>query len=221
MKRLVYCIFRQDGASYAPEPGTCHVAAANGLAAVVSQTEPAPPDIWSLLGFERVVEAMHAEQDVIPLRYGCVIESDAAVVRLLEDHRQEYKRLLERLFGMTEMGIRLLCPARPETPLRSPLSPGAQHLAALRDRHHLRSVPVTEETELADRVAGLLAGCYAEQRRESTNAAGGGRLLSLYFLTPRRDVKLFRERARLITLAGIGILRSGPWPPWNFAMPEA
>ena len=49
-------------------------------------------------------------QAVIPLRYGCVMESESAVIRLLEDHRQEYEALLARLTGMTEMGIRVLRP---------------------------------------------------------------------------------------------------------------
>ena len=58
-----------------------------------------PPSVSSLLAYERVVEAIHARQAVIPLRYGCVMESESAVIRLLEDHRQEYEALLARLLG--------------------------------------------------------------------------------------------------------------------------
>ena len=71
---------------------------------------PAFPQCWLL---RRVVEAIHARQSVIPLRYGCLMESESAIVRLLEDHRQEYEAILGRLRGMTEMGIRVLCPSAP------------------------------------------------------------------------------------------------------------
>src|SRR2546425_4228199 len=37
-------------------------------------------------------------------RYGCVMESESAVIRLLEEHHKEYEALLNRLPGMTEMG---------------------------------------------------------------------------------------------------------------------
>jgi hypothetical protein len=52
--------------------------------------------------------------------------------------------------------------------------------------------PAPEETELANQIAGLLSGCYAEQRRE-ISAIGQGRLVSLYFLTPKTDVEPFWE----------------------------
>ena len=115
MKHLLYCIVQQDPDEPPPEPGMC-VVAAHGLAAVVSRVEEtsSAPSVSSVLAFEKVVEAMHARQAVIPLRYGCLMESEAAIIRLLEDHRQEYEALLGRLRGMTEMGIRVLCPARPE-----------------------------------------------------------------------------------------------------------
>ena len=57
------------------------------------------PAFPRLLAYERVVEAIHAKQAVIPLRYGCVMESESAVIRYLEDHRQEYEALLTGYSG--------------------------------------------------------------------------------------------------------------------------
>ena len=56
------------------------VVAAHGLAAVVSRVEEtsSAPSVASLLAYERVVEAIHARQAVIPLRYGCLMESESA-----------------------------------------------------------------------------------------------------------------------------------------------
>ena len=216
MRYLLYGIVREDSAGC--PPGT-HLLTAHGLAAAVSAVEEmsAPPSVSSLLAYEKVVEAIHAGQAVIPLRYGCVMESESAVVRLLEDHHQEYGALLARLRGMTEMGIRVLWPASAEVLPDVPPSPGARYLASLRNRYHSAGVLDAEETQLADRIAGLLAGCSTEQRTE-VSSSSQRRLLSLYFLTSRTGVERFRNQARQICPpSGAKILLSGPWPPYNFA----
>ena len=137
MKYLLYCIVQRDLDGPPPASGLCLVAA-QGLAAVVSQVPEtvAAPGVPTLLAFAGVVKAIHAAQAVIPLRYGCVLESEAAIIRLLEAQREEYEALFERLRGMTEMGIRVLCQARPVVLPRPVLSPGAAHLASLRKRYH-------------------------------------------------------------------------------------
>ena len=218
MMHLLHCIVQPDGDGPPPEPGL-YLVAAHGLAAVVSRVEEtsAAPGVSSVLVFERAVEAIHARQAVIPLRYGCLIESEAAIVRHLENHCQEYEALLGRLRGMTEMGIRVLCPARPEFVSGCALSPGALYLASLRNRYGAGNSLDPEEARLADQIAGWLSGCYVEQRRESSQA-GHGRMLSLYFLTPKTGVDHFRNTARQICLPdGARLLLSGPWPPYNFA----
>jgi hypothetical protein len=216
MRYLLYGIVREDSAGC--PPGT-HLLTAHGLAAAVSAVEEmgASPSVASLLAYERVVEAIHARQAVIPLRYGCVMEDESAVVRLLEDHRQEYGAQLARLLGMTEMGIRVLWPARAGVPPAVPPSPGAAYLASLRDRYPTASALDREEGQLADRIAGLLSGCSTEQRRE-VSWSSQRRLLSLYFLTSKDGVARFRSEARKICPpSGAKILLSGPWPPYNFA----
>ncbi len=215
MKYLLYGIVEQDLAGC--PPGTC-LLTAHGLAAAVSAVEEmsSPPSVSSLLAYERVVEAIHARQAVIPLRYGCVMENEAAVVRLLEDHRQEYGALLARLLGMTEMGIRILWPARAGVLPNFPSSPGAAYLASLRNRYNSAEALAPEEAQLADRIMGLLSGCSTEQRRE-VSSSSQGRLVSLYFLTPKTYVEQFQQKARQICPpGGAKLLLSGPWPPYNF-----
>ena len=115
------------------------------------------------------------------------------------------------------MGIRVLCPARPGVFSGSPLSGGAAYLESRRNPYKSQRSLALEETELANQIAGLLSGCYAEQRRE-ISAVGQGRLVSLYFLTPKTDVEPFGNKARKIRLAGsTKLLLTGPWPPYNFA----
>ena len=216
MKYLLYGIVERDSA--ACPPGT-HLIAAHGMAAVVSVLEgmSAPATISSLLAYERVVEAIHHRQAVIPLRYGCVMENESVVVRLLRDHRQEYGAQLAQLVGMTEMGIRVLWPARAGGIASLPPSPGARYLESLRDRYHSAHALDAEEGQLADRIAGLLPGSFTEQRRE-VSWSSQRRLMSLYFLTSRTGVERFRNQARSICPpSGAKILLTGPWPPYNFA----
>jgi len=218
MKYLLYGIVERDSAGDPPEPGTC-LLAAHGLAAAVSAVEEtsAPPSVASLLAYEKVVEAIHARQAVIPLRYGCVMENESAVVRLLEDHRQEYGAQLARFLGMTEMGIRVLWPPRAGVLPAIPPSPGAAYLASLRSRYNSANALDGEEGQLADRIAGCLSGCFTGQRREASSSSQR-RLLSLYFLTSKTGVERFRTQARKICPpSGAKLLLSGPWPPYNFA----
>ncbi len=216
MKLLLHCICRQAPVYPLPGPGI-FLAAVHGLAAVLSQVEEADslPGLASLLAFEQVVEAIHATQAVIPMRYGCLMEGEEAVIRLLENSRQAYDALLDRLDGMTEMGIRVLCPASLPTVPPISLSPGSAYLASLRERYPAGVSLAAQETQLADRIAASLTGCYTEQRSEITQA-DQGRMLSLYFLTPKGCIEDFRSRVREIDLDGVRLLMSGPWPPYNF-----
>jgi hypothetical protein len=216
MSYLLYCICEPDVDMPPQEPGI-RVVTGHGLAAVVSQDEvDEPPTVARLLAFERVVESIHARQTALPLRYGCRMESEAEILRLLEERREEYEALIERLRGMTEMGIRLLWPARAYPQPAAAATPGAAYLASLRQRYEAGGVLMPEEVEASNRIAGLLGDLFAEQRSE-VSSSRQGRLLSLAFLTPRARVEEFRGKAREITPpGGAKLLLSGPWPPYSF-----
>ena len=219
MKYLLYCICQQDVEKPPLEPGFC-VVAGRGMVVVASRVdEPvAAPGVSAFLAYEKVVERIHAVQDVIPLRYGCLMESEEQIVRLLDDHRQEYEAMFVQLRGMTEMGIRLLLPERPAPLPCLPQSPVAAYLASLRTRHSSEAALAPEETLLADQIAALLTRWSTEQRRAVTSSPHG-RLLSLCFLTPKTCVEEFRQKAREIPLpCGVKLLLSGPWPPYNFVV---
>ncbi|MCX6638392.1 MAG: GvpL/GvpF family gas vesicle protein [Acidobacteria bacterium] len=223
MKCLLHCVFRQaeeelpDGCG-----GEVFVVRVQGLAAAASPAGEgdATPALSRLVAYQQVIEAFHASRAVIPMRYGCLLEGEPAILRLLEEHRQEYETLLTQLEGMVEMGIRILW-NRGQRPVPReeeavPSTPGAAYLARLRKRHPPGDGLEAEEGRLAERIAGCLGGCHERLRAEAANAAGG-RLLSLYFLTPRTSVADFRDRARRMQLPkGTRLLLSGPWPPYNF-----
>jgi hypothetical protein len=219
MRYLVHGIFEPGLEWPRPEMGVC-VIEAHGLAAAVRRVEEGSSarSVTSLLEYGRVVEAMHARGAVIPLRYGCLMESESAIGRLLDDHRQEYEALLGRLRGMTEMGIRLLWPPRTRPSPESSSSPGSRYVASLRNRYTSGDSLAGDEAQLADEITALLRGCYTEQRRE-VSPSNRGRLVSLYYLTPKDGVERWRQAARHVCPpSGVKSMISGPWPPYNFVV---
>lgn len=217
MKHLLHCIVQQNSAKPSPR-ADLYLVGAQGLAAVVSRVEESRvmPSVSSVLAFERIVEDIHAGQAVIPMRYGCLMESEPAIVRHLEGHREEYEALFLRLHGMTEMGIRILQTDRARPARGSSSSPGTAYLSSLRNRYGPENNITPEESQLADQIVGVLADCHTEQRREISRAETG-QMLSLYFLTLSTRVESFRHRtSRLCLPKGMKLLVSGPWPPYNF-----
>jgi gas vesicle protein GvpL/GvpF len=247
MKYLVHCILRNPvlargpagmrtrrlgaeraGAGNSPTTGGARPAAhsqgvaffeSGNLAAAVTRHGggSAPPDATQLLGYERVISNLHAAGPVIPLRYGCLVEDEAAAARLLEEGRVGYEALLERLENRVEMGLRVLWDTPADSPpVPTPATPGAAYLAAARRRRGVEAELTPAEREWAVGMCAGLSDLYSEQRQEA-RFAGAGRLVSLYFLVPRPSVRRFRGRLRrIVSCQGRGFLVSGPWPPYNF-----
>lgn len=223
MKHLLHCVFRHTAeAPLESGGGEVWVVAGHGLAAAASQVREgdAVPGVSRLLAYQQVIEAFHASRAVIPMRYGCILESESALVRLLADHREEYEALLCQLEGMAEMGIRVLWKSRQWPPPCEgeviPSAPGAAYLARLRKQQASRDGLTPEEARLAGQISASLGGVSDRLRTEASTAAEG-RLLSLYFLTPKTAVEDFRDRVREMDFPeGTKLLLSGPWPPYNF-----
>ena len=224
MSYLLHCIVEQALAapglgelSWDAQAQAIFVVAGYGLAAVVTWGElNAAPSVEALLAYERVVESIHARQTALPLRYGCWMESEEQIQRLLEERGAEFAAQLTRLRGMTEMGIRLLWPARAAVVPTAAASPVEAYFAFLRWRYSDGGTLAGEEDEQAGRIAALLADRCAGQRRE-VSTSSRGRMVSLAFLTPRSCVTEFRQIVRVITpLDGTKLLLSGPWPPYSF-----
>jgi hypothetical protein len=224
MKYLVHCILRNRNAA-APEgyENSVKLMACGSLAAAVSPCghETAAPDSSQLLAYERVISALHASGPVIPLRYGCLIEDESQIGRLLDEHRVEYEGTLDRLENRAEIGLRVLWEPRAQSSdLPKPVTPGAAYLAGIRRRHFVGTGLNDAEREWADHLFTRIVDMYSEARMEAQPAPTGC-VVSLYFLVPQASVGWFRERLqRIVSEEGRRFLVSGPWPPYNFVMPE-
>ncbi|MBI3077546.1 MAG: GvpL/GvpF family gas vesicle protein [Deltaproteobacteria bacterium] len=196
------------------------------LGAAVSRIEP--PDLTRnmtpVLAYAKVVEALHADRTVLPMRYGCVFEEEPQVVELIRVHGEEYGAVLRGLDGCVEMGVRVLPPTG--SPSRcSPIPPqirgasGRAYLAARAARYAREEAADRAVAAVAERLRGALDGLA--ERIETDRAVRTDRALSsLYFLVKRGAVEPFRLAFRHIERAEAArLLLSGPWPPYNFATP--
>ncbi|MEW6110741.1 MAG: GvpL/GvpF family gas vesicle protein [Thermodesulfobacteriota bacterium] len=244
MKYLLYCIFEKQasaptGAYPGVEGGSVYVIEKSGLAAAVSPIiHPEDlPNIPALVAYHGIIEFYFRSCTIIPLRFGTVFYEEADIERLLEKRSLHYRSLIKELDGCVEMSIKVIMEAREslsETrfrPFRLPASEGNDPGKAFLERrrtYYLAECGVTEEIEKVVRhYRSSLEGLYAKFKGETSRPkadADNGRtpiLLSLYFLVPKESLVRFETvfdelKAREATK----LLLSGPWPPFNFVLPN-
>lgn len=241
MSFLLYCIFRTLPGRRSPELTGVNgervlFVSAQGLCGAVSRAAPSelalnPPRI---LGYERIVSRLHSRYTVIPMRYGCVLDEECKVVRLIEERREKFSALLKELAGCVEMGVRVL-PGRNETEAGGPQRsawrptvsslhsdcPGCDYLAARKLRYEQNEGFTAARRDFIERVSGAFAGLFIKSKVECRVPGAGNSIMpatlfSLYFLAPAESVEAFRKRFHELNCEGAGLLLSGPWAPYNF-----
>jgi hypothetical protein len=216
---------------------------ANGLSAAVSMIDPrdATPSVANARAYARVVEALHAAGAVVPMRFGCWFAGEAEVVDLLHTSGSEFTRMLHRLDGCVEMGVRLLtvCPGvaaagtsrSAESPRDASVrAPGSVYLTRRKALYAEADRLREDVTAAAERVRRALAGRFVQFRIEPPSGAWRPGTLALpwhralgsvYFLVKWDALEPFRAAFRELSSTEPGALvLSGPWPPYNFVVPE-
>ncbi|MCK9376307.1 MAG: GvpL/GvpF family gas vesicle protein [Syntrophobacterales bacterium] len=234
MSCLLYCIGRRgEAVEPEPPPGVgrqpVFLITRGDLSAAVSRTEAVSqtPDLSDVRAHGRVVAFFHRQRTVIPMRYGCLLEDESRVARVLEDQGPAYDALLQELSGCVEMGIRIVVPEKspepeisrclepaPEVTSRAALS-GAAYL--LNRRAHYAAVDGGTEVQqrLAEQCLTHFTKLFVKSKIEGP--VSHLPLLSLYFLVPASLVESFKQAfRRLGCLREARLLLSGPWPPYNF-----
>jgi Gas vesicle synthesis protein GvpL/GvpF len=182
----------------------------DGLAAVcapASDVELSPENLWR---HEEVVEALMADRDLLPVRYGTRLEDEAAVARAVEGRRDELAAALDRVRGAVELSVRVVATGTQRGSVAASDTVGGGEYLRLRARAEARR----------ERTAGALHEPLAALARASVE--GRPRPPELFraaYLVERDAVEPFaREVARLQGAnAGLSILCTGPWPPYSFA----
>ncbi len=190
------------------------VVSSPGLAAVVSDhrgglRSPSESDLWT---HERVVERLMADHAVLPMRFGSLLETDAAVRELLRTRGVELTTGLRRVAGAIELGVRAAWRSAGEEPerAREDRGSGSDYLLGLLDqRQRARS--------LAERIDPPLARLARASRYQLLLT--DHLPLSGAYLVDIERLDAFRvEVAELDEqISQAEIMCTGPWPPYSFA----
>lgn len=162
-----------------------------------------------VLAHAAVVEAVAAANEaVLPARFGG-LHADEPALREAVDARPELRDALERVRGCVELGLRVVAEptAAPEA------TSGSDYMRRQLERRR----------EL-DRLAENLHRPLAEIAREATLTVGSTERLPLAaaYLVERDRVGDFRRELEQIQARQprLGIVCTGPWPPYSFALVE-
>ncbi len=183
--------------------------------------------VESAMAYMKVVEALHADRTVLPMRYGCVVDGDADVIQLLHARGDTYAEVLRDLDGCVEMGIRILAgqtPSCQKDRLSRVCPTGTAYLTWRTGVYKEVDRSAHQAARLSERIRsaldGLFVRCKVESGPTAMRSAPSVPLFTLHFLVRRGSVESFRQVFRRISRAEYGrFLLSGPWPPYNFVGP--
>jgi hypothetical protein len=228
---MLYCITNTSPAVPSDEPGVfgarlqriVHGELAAVVSAVADMARVEAPAQTELLAYERVIRSQHAAADVVPMRFGSVLSGEAAVRAHLDEQRATYLRVLARVAGCVEMGVRALIsprsqPVGPEEASPPPIRSGAEYLKARQRRYSAESQLHEHGAALERFLISKVAPLCREHRMEfSRTRPGEPALCSVYFLVPRDQVPAFRAAlSPSMDSEPLEKSLSGPWPPFNF-----
>ena len=247
MRYLLYCIFHSSKIQrQATLPGVggqpVFPVATNGIGAAVSEISDAhlTPDVPRAMAYQKVIASFHGYRTVIPMRYGCVLGDRPRVIQLLKRNARRYESLLKELDGCVEMGIRVMIAdcglsleglenreMKLETRNSKLKTSGKAYLAA-RKAHYAQEEHITEaQNEIIEQFRAAFAGLFVKCKVETAAIANhqstiNNPLLSLYFLVPGKSIDPFRRVFRNMyrRMETTKLLLSGPWPPYNFVLPD-
>jgi len=177
------------------------------------------------LAHERVIESFLSAPALLPMHLFTLFTSDDRVAQHVHSDGARIRRLLKRVEGKVEWGLRLLFDEKAARAKisKQPVRSGTEFLARKRDVLGINRARVKEARGEADRLYKSMSrlAAAAQRRTSLERAAPGSRLLlDAAFLVPVAESGAFRSAVRQQTrdLRSVGITMSvtGPWPPYNF-----
>ena len=177
------------------------------------------------IAHERVIEAFLSTRALLPMPLFTLFTSDDRAVQHVQSDGTRIRRLLKRVEGKVEWGLRLTFDekaARGKVSSR-PVMSGTEFLARKRDVLGINRTRLKEARGAADRVYKSISRLVtAAQRRTSLErvAPGSRLLLDAAFLVPAGKSGAFRsavrQQTRDLRAMGTAVSLTGPWPPYNF-----
>ncbi|MGD0763892.1 MAG: GvpL/GvpF family gas vesicle protein [Roseiarcus sp.] len=203
------------------------------LCAVVSECPVATlrPERRHIAATQRVLAAVSAGCDVLPMAFGTITKSKGDVRRFLEDHRETLDAQLRRVSGAIEMSLRLSLEAPDPIAYLVERTPA---LRAARERAFHGPRPPSHDAKIR---LGQMFDDALSQYRDSHTAQvvavvgescaevvalpvrDEREIVNLAALVPRSGLDAFEAAVRLSATEieeDIAFSLGGPWPPYNF-----
>jgi hypothetical protein len=177
------------------------------------------------IAHERVIESFLSAPALLPMQLFTLFTSDQRVIDHVRSDRTRIARILKRVEGKVEFGVRLTWNEKAvrDEAASKPARTGAEFLARKRDMLDVTRTRLGEARKAADRIYKSIAKQASASQRRTTmeQAAAGSRLLlDAAFLVTTRNRSGFKaaisQNTRELRGAGVDIVVSGPWPPYNF-----
>jgi gas vesicle protein GvpL/GvpF len=177
------------------------------------------------IAHERVIESFLSARALLPMPLFTLFTSDDRAAQHVQSDGIRIRRLLKRVEGKVEWGLRLTFDEKAANAKASnrPVTSGTEFLARKREMLGINRTRLKDAQGIADRVYKSMSRlATAAQRRTSLErAAPGSRLLlDAAFLVSAGKSGPFRSAVRRETrdlrAAGIAVSLTGPWPPYNF-----
>jgi hypothetical protein len=184
---------------------------------------------------EAVVEHVARNGTVVPMKLFTLFRSDARALEDVAKRRKRIDRVVERIEGREEWGLRVLLDetaalrrARHEAQAVAPGAPGAAFLLRTKKEHDLAREVIEHARDRADGLFELLAIQADDARRRPPPPGEVGKrvLLDAAFLLQRKKAKAFqtkvRAEAKKLADRDYQLTLTGPWPAYTFVGdPEA
>lgn len=184
------------------------------------------------LAHERVVEHAAALGPALPMKLFTLFRSDERAVAHLRQQRDEIGRILDRIAGRVEWGVRILfredearrkavATIDPAMGGQRPSSGTSFLLRKKAEKESARDLAAGARAEV-DRAYEELAARAAEARRRPPDSGevGARLLLDAAFLVPSEEGEAFETEVRRVAgwLAArdCEVTLTGPWPAYNF-----
>lgn len=167
---------------------------------------------------DAVVRAVFRREPVLPLRFGTILDGEAAARRLLEAAYDQARDCLDEVDGHREWGVRVRHaePASTTRPDTAGLT-GTQYLVRRRER--LKAIQRARE-DVVGAAGRLEEGLRRHAADHVCRARPHGVLVNTAYLVETGREAAFHAEfewfARELREAGATVETSGPWPPYSF-----
>lgn len=192
-----------------PDVTALELVPVDGLAAVCAPAGDEDISAEALWRHEEVVEALMADRDLLPVRYGTRLEDEHAVARAVEERLGELATALDRVRGAVEVSVRVLPVGDAGSPVVPDTAGGAEYMR----------VRARAEASQARAAEALQEPLEALARSSTAGRPRPPELFRAAYLVDRDAVEPFTGEVARLQRAnpGLGILCTGPWPPYSFA----